>query len=51
MVAAEKTLVLPFWVYLVVVTPTVLWAAWPEFVRPGIVSWRKRRRNARRIGI
>jgi hypothetical protein len=51
MIAAEATLTLPIWLVVVVVTPAVLWAAWPECVRPRIVRWRKRRRNARRIGI
>jgi hypothetical protein len=51
MSTTEATLFVPIWLAVALLTPAVLWAAWPEFVRPRIVHWRKRRRNARRIGI
>jgi hypothetical protein len=49
MIATEATLWAPPW--LGGLALVALWGAWPEYVRPRIVSWRKRRRNARRIGI
>ena len=51
MTAAELTLRLPDWLPFALLTPAALWAGWPIYVRPRLVHWRKRRRNARRIGI
>jgi hypothetical protein len=49
MIAAEATLAIPIWLAVLVLTLMLLFAAWPEHVRPRLVRWRKRRRNARRI--
>ena len=51
MTASEATLVIPIWLAVALLTPVLLWAGWPIYVRPRIVHWRKRRRNARRLGI
>ncbi len=49
MIATEATLTVPIWLAVLVLTLMLLFAAWPEHVRPRLARWRKRRRNARRI--
>jgi len=51
MTAAELTLHLPIWLPFAFLTPAAFWAGYPLYIRPHVVHWRKRRRNARRLGI
>lgn len=48
MTATEATLSIPIWLAVLVLALLVAFAAWPEHIRPRIVRWRRRRRNAKR---
>jgi hypothetical protein len=49
--ASEATLFIPVWLVVALLLGLLFYAGWPIYVRPRLVRWRKRRRNARRLGI
>ena len=49
MTASEATLVIPIWLVALILASIALYGGWPIYVRPRLVHWRKKRRNARRI--